>query len=59
MDNFERMIPCPCCCGVGCDGKSRECEACDGSGFIYINLPSGVAVVALIPGQRSGPALIS
>jgi DnaJ-class molecular chaperone len=54
MASLVQSIPCPSCCGVGRDGKSRECEACDGSGLISISIPAGVAVIDVFPSRESG-----
>lgn len=53
MTNLLHSIPCPACFGVGCDGKSRECEACDGSGCIFIGMPAGVTVTDILPARES------
>jgi DnaJ-class molecular chaperone len=53
MANFVQTVSCPSCCGVGRDGKSRECEACDGSGMISIPIPSGIAIVDVFPARAT------
>jgi DnaJ-class molecular chaperone len=54
MAELNEHIPCPSCSGVGREGKNRECDACDGTGVITIEVgPARLAVVAVFHADQS------
>jgi DnaJ-class molecular chaperone len=55
MAEQSAHIPCPSCSGVGREGKNRECDACDGTGLITIEMgPARLATVAIFYADQSG-----
>jgi DnaJ-class molecular chaperone len=58
MPKIRESIPCPSCSGVGREGKNRECDDCEGTGVITLDLSSaGLAVVAVFYADQGGRRL--